>query len=132
MCLALLRSVLSPNICVTKVERQLISIAAFSYSLGKSAFTFFCVPMVQSFKDSRESASNMPPAERPATALNQGPACVDLLSQTKTSNEAYCCDLLKDKHKSAIGTKRSGRGSLSSTIMSVQIMHRLQAMFLVS
>jgi hypothetical protein len=50
---------------------------------GRSAFHVLVFPWCQSFKDGHEPISNMPHAEHPATAVNQGPLSVDFLLKRK-------------------------------------------------
>jgi hypothetical protein len=50
---------------------------------GRSAFHVLVFPWCQSFKDGHEPISNTLRAERPATAVNQGPLSVDFLLKRK-------------------------------------------------
>jgi hypothetical protein len=70
-------------------EGEMISIIAFSYPLGKNAFhVLLCSNGAGQFKDGCEHEFNMPHAWRPATAVNQGPVCVDfLLERTRSSGK---------------------------------------------
>lgn len=104
-CWALFHSILSSKFCVMEMKRQVISISTFSYSWSVP-FTFFYINWCLSFTDGHGCVVNMLHAACLTAKVNQRPLCVNILLQRKEVYAAFYFDLLKDKVKPTIRTKK--------------------------
>lgn len=98
-------------------------------------FTFlFCYLVFQwceLFRDSCEPVSNMPHAEHPAMAMNQGLVFVDFLIKERNNNCSLILMIYSKANLSLLSdTLRCGRlskESLSSTILPIHVLHKQYA-----